>query len=300
MPDTTPETQSTPRPEGSQRPDASMTLLTSMFERPLDPSYAEAAATRRAAGLPGATSHSTPLTMVSALLIGFLLAAGALALRPPQVEGNRAKAKLVERVEKLQAANATSEGQVSTLQSEVRALEAAALGSGPGTAKTRSDSLAVPSGTVAVTGPGLVLAIDDPPGTKKADGSVNPREDGGFGDRITSADLQVVTNGLWAAGAEAIAINGQRISSRTAIRFAGQAVLVNYRALNPPYRIEVVGDAAAIEKSFRSGPSGPYLGELETKLKAAVSWERRDTLNLPADAGARTTKAQATRGRTDR
>src|SRR5665811_2130426 len=54
------------------------------------------------------------------------------------------------------------------------------------------------SGALGVSGPGLVIELDD--------GEVTDPEDDAA--RVQDIDLQIVTNGLWAAGAEAIAING--------------------------------------------------------------------------------------------
>ncbi len=68
--------------------------------------------------------------------------------------------------------------------------------------------------------------------------------------RVLSKDLQVVTNALWEAGAEAISINGQRLTARSAIRFAGDAILVNYRPLTRPYVISAIGDPQNLQVEF--------------------------------------------------
>ena len=75
-------------PEG-RRPDESMTLLTSMMERPLDPGYAAAAQRRTEAGLQGGTSTRTPMMLVAALVVGLLLSLGALSLRGPDTAASR-------------------------------------------------------------------------------------------------------------------------------------------------------------------------------------------------------------------
>jgi uncharacterized protein YlxW (UPF0749 family) len=66
-------------------------------------------------------------------------------------------------------------------------------------------------------------------------------------------------NGLWAAGAEAIAINGQRLTATTAIRNAGQAILVAYRPLQPPYVISAIGDPDTLPARFEDTVGGAYL-----------------------------------------
>ena len=64
------------------------------------------------------------------------------------------------------------------------------------------------TGAVAVTGPGVRMVVNDAP---------NASADAEF---VLDKDLRNIVNGLWQAGAEAISINGQRITTRSAIRFA--------------------------------------------------------------------------------
>ena len=86
-------------------------------------------------------------------------------------------------------------------------------------------------------------------------------EDTGAADadlgRVLDRDVQLVVNGLWRPAPTAVAINGRRLTARTAIRSAGGAILVDYRPLRPPYRVEAVGDpgglAARLERSGAVG-----------------------------------------------
>jgi uncharacterized protein YlxW (UPF0749 family) len=55
-----------------------------------------------------------------------------------------------------------------------------------------------------------------------------------------------VVNALWAAGAEAVAVNGRRVTGTTAIRQAGDVVLVNFHAVSSPYRVRAIGDPAEL------------------------------------------------------
>ena len=67
---------------------------------------------------------------------------------------------------------------------------------------------------------------------------------------------------MWASGAEAVAVNGQRLTALSAIRSAGDAILVDFRPLSPPYDIVGVGDASAMRASFAEGFGGSYLQAL--------------------------------------
>ena len=71
---------------------------------------------------------------------------------------------------------------------------------------------------------------------------LQPAGDGGPDlARVLDTDIQLVVNGLFASGAEAVAVNGQRITVLSPIRSAGEAVLVGFRPLTPPYTVTAVG-----------------------------------------------------------
>jgi uncharacterized protein YlxW (UPF0749 family) len=65
--------------------------------------------------------------------------------------------------------------------------------------------------------------------------------------RIYDSDVQLLVNALWATGAESIAINNRRLTSTSAIRSAGDAILVNYQPLLPPYKIAAIGSRSIKE-----------------------------------------------------
>ena len=247
-----------------RRPAAgSMSLLQQLMDRPLDPSYAAAAARRKAEGLPPSTSLRGPLVLVAAIVIGFLFVAAAFALRPTGTTASREKEQLIEQIEARQARGDELALEVSQLGGQIQNAQSAALASQASQMSAELDRLRLLTGAVAVSGPGLVLTVDDAPDARAQSGSGNPRDAGGFPQgRVTSFDLQILCNGLWQAGAEAMSINGQRLTSRSSIRFAGDAILVDYRPLSPPYVITAVGDGRELQTGFASTASGVYLKSL--------------------------------------
>ncbi len=90
------------------------------------------------------------------------------------------------------------------------------------------------AGTVPMQGPGLEVTLSD-----------SKRQTRDPGDQaalsVHDVDVQLVVNALWASGAEAIAVNGQRLVATSPIRGAGQTITVNFRPLIPPYRIRAIG-----------------------------------------------------------
>jgi uncharacterized protein YlxW (UPF0749 family) len=260
-----------------------MTLLTSMMERPLDPAYATAAERRTAAGLPAATSTRTGTMLVAAMVVGLLLTLGALSLRRPDTALSQARADLVAQIEARRSDADTQARQVQALQAEIDRAQTSALGGEQAALATRLSQLSLATGSEAVTGPGLTITLDD--ARASADGSADgdPRSPAGSDEgRVLSKDLQLVVNGLWEAGAEAIAINGQRLTARSAIRFAGEAILVNYRPLTRPYTISAVGNPSGLEVEFADTAGGSYARALKDNYGIRVTIAPSKRLTIPA------------------
>ena len=101
-------------------------------------------------------------------------------------------------------------------------------------------------GVTKVTGPGILLLLDD---SSLGRGKIESK----FLAEISlvhSSDLVEVANELWAAGAEAVAIGGQRITANTAIRCAGPVVQVNGVAVPSPYQILAIGDPEVLTSAL--------------------------------------------------
>ncbi len=263
-----------------------MTLITEMMQRPLDPGYATAAESRQKAGLPPATGHRSPMLVIVAVLIGALLATSALALRAPTTSASKIKSALVGRIE---AARTHADAQtrlLATLRNEINTAQAAVLSQQSQTGLAAElNRLEFAAGTVPVTGPGLVLTVDDaaaPADPKNPD--VDPRTSAGPDQgKVIARDLQIIVNGLWEAGAEAISVNGHRLTSRAAIRFAGAAILVDYRPLVRPYVIIAIGDPGSLSVEFADNYGGNYLQSLKANYKIRGDVRNRDSVVVPGE-----------------
>lgn len=269
-------------PAPKRRPDESMTLLTSMLERPLDAGYQEAADRRTAAGLPAATSTRSFIVVVLVILTGFLFAVGAQALRPKPTAAAAVKAELVQRIETLQQEGTAQEAKIAALAKEVSDYEALALKQSGGADLTEAvKKLEVQAGAVSLTGPGLTLTVDDSAESDAA-ADAGARPSAGFeSGRVSSSDLQILVNGLWGAGAEAISINGHRLTSTAAIRFAGQAIIVDFRPLSRPYVITALGNPDSMRQLFEPSFAGVYLDQLNEQFGIRSSLAAGDKLSVP-------------------
>lgn len=272
-----------PTTEPARRaPDASMTLINAMLHRPLDPGYAAHAARRRAVGLPPSTGLRSPLLLVAAVLIGLLVTVASLNLRATQTSKTQARADLVARITSQQQRVDKARTQLQSLRGEVAAEDVEALGGADKGGAARLAALSVSSGAMAVEGPGFVVTLDDAPGGQPEAGG-DPRGGGGSDDaRVFARDLQIVTNSLWESGAEAISVNGMRLTSTSAIRFAGQAILVDFRPLARPYVVTAIGDPAHLPSTFAEGSGGTYLTTLRNSFGIRVSTATRQHVTVPA------------------
>ncbi|MGC1207906.1 MAG: DUF881 domain-containing protein [Ornithinimicrobium sp.] len=259
-------------------PAASMVLLQEVLDRPVDPGYLTAALTRSEAGLPGPTASRTPLLIVTVILLGFLLSTAALSLRTPDPQDAAERAELAERVE---AAGAVGDGyaaQIEGLRMQIATLEADGTTGHRDDVAARIEQAGLLAGANAVEGAGVIITLDDAPRD-----DLEPIAEPGFSsDRVLASDLQTVVNGLWSVGAEAISINDHRLTSISSIRFAGEAIIVDFRGLSPPYEIRVIGDPDALDEELSSGSTGTYVDGLSAEYGIVMEWERGSSIEAPA------------------
>ena len=205
-------------------------------------------------------------------MVGLLLATAALTLRQNAAQQGQVRADLLSRIDSRRAEGDTTAKAIADAEARIAQLEQAALGAAPGTAGDLA-RLRLAVGAESVTGPGLTVTVDDAPGTDTATGSAN--------GRVLAKDVAFLVNALWAAGAEAIAVNDQRLSGRSAIRFAGDAILVNFRPLARPYRITAIGDPATLPAAFAEGPGGSYLTSLSDNYGVMTEVSTAPKVTLP-------------------
>ncbi|CAL9324248.1 hypothetical protein SUDANB51_01326 [Streptomyces sp. enrichment culture] len=260
-----------------------MSLITNVMDHSLDDGYAEAAARKKAAGDGG-----MPKTLRAklGLAVGLVLAAlvvtvGAAQARVAAPVVAKEREELVDRIDRETEAADKLEDSVDKLREDVNARQREALKHSGGSA--RSELVGILSGAVAVHGPGVKLVVNDAK-EAAAGGDGDARENSGFSDtgRVRDRDMQRVVNGLWESGAEAISINGQRLTALSAIRAAGDAILVDNKPLVPPYTVLAVGDGQRLSTRFQNSADGLYLNALQESYGIRTAISAEDDLRLPA------------------
>jgi uncharacterized protein YlxW (UPF0749 family) len=255
-------------------------MLDQVIRDALDAGYAEAAARSPAPEEAGQRRRWRGPVLVALVLAGLAFAVVALVIEQRQDAPAAAEARtaLVQRIEDATVTTDELHAALSQLRAEVEEIRTAILDA-TGTGRSLVDqlvALGVSTGTVAVSGPGVQVLLDD-----AAEGDVPPDVDQEL-TRVLDRDLQLAVNGLWAAGAEAIAVNGQRLTALTAIRSAGDAILVNYRPLTRPYIIEAIGSPSAMAVDFADGEAGRTLRTLHDTYGIQFTVEDVDDLELAA------------------
>ncbi|USQ87111.1 DUF881 domain-containing protein [Streptomyces phaeoluteigriseus] len=270
-------------PARASRPDASMSLLTNVMDHSLDDGYAEAAARKQAEGVGGLprTLRSKLGLAAGLVLAALLVTVGAAEARIAAPVVAKEREELIDRIDGETEAADKLEDTVDKLREDVSARQREALRESGGGGK--AELVGMLAGAVEVHGPGVKLVVDDAEEASTG-GDGDPRETSGFSDtgRVRDRDMQRVVNGLWASGAEAVSVNGQRLTALSAIRAAGDAILVDNKPLVPPYTVLAVGDGKKLSTRFQDSADGLYLNALQENfgIRTAISVE--EDLRLPA------------------
>lgn len=257
-----------------------MSLLTNVMEHSLDDGYAEVAAREGRSGLPRSLRGKLGLA-AGLLLAALVVTVGAAQARVSAPTVAKERTELIQRIED---GNKNADGlqhRVDGLRSDVAAKQRKALQKHGG---DRGQLAALLSGSSAAKGPGIKLVVDDAKSAKEEDSSDGPRQSGSFTDngRVRDRDMQRIVNGLWSSGAEAVAVNGQRLTSVSAIRAAGDAILVDNKPLAPPYTLQAVGPGQKLSTAFQNSADGQYLHVLQENYGVRTSISTQEEVRLPA------------------
>lgn len=183
---------------------------------------------------------------LAAALLGFLAVLAFTSPRQAPSRGLR-RLELVDLIEQ-------QDGRVRSLRGEIRRLERRIerAGTVPTSSearriRTEAGRLAAFAGNAPLAGPGLRVVLDDSSASRSPSGDPNDLV-------VHERDIQTVVNGLWAAGAEAVAVNGQRLTGLSAVRCAGNTLLLHGGVESPPYEVVAIGDPEAMDLRFRAAP----------------------------------------------
>jgi uncharacterized protein YlxW (UPF0749 family) len=238
------------------------------------------------AGAPPVAGRRRAAFLAAVVAFGGLLGVSAYRTEQSAPQTAAERAELIDRIHTGQDTLDSLHQNIASLQGDVTSLQQGLADdvSHDQALSAQLTELGMSAGTIGVSGPGVQINADD----------ADPAE--GPGGVILDVDLQALVNGLWEAGAEAIAIDGHRLTSLTSIRFAGEAITVDYRSLSPPYVVEAVGDPNTLASRFLDTEGGQTWLGLRANFGISFEMEDKDKVVVPADPHDHLLYAQAAEG----
>lgn len=255
-----------PLPEHVTQP-----LLDRITQGSLDGDYQHVAERRDAVGAPSVQRKPRRRTAAVALVFGLMIVIAAVQTSRNAATTEEGRQELIRQINLARGELRTAQEQIGDLREENARLGRQDDQLAATQAQVTSDLLQLRgvAGFAPVTGEGVRIRADDAP-------------DGSSDGRIRDEDLALLVDGLWAAGAEAISVNGQRLTSVTGIRSASRAILVNSRALKPPYTVLAIGNTNTMQSLFAESSGGIEWISLQSAFGFEFEMVNDESLSLPA------------------
>jgi uncharacterized protein YlxW (UPF0749 family) len=220
---------------------------------------------------------SVQVTLAIALLVlGFLVAAQIAGEGPRIRYSTEERSPLIETALGLQAQQEALKAQIVAARARIGALEAQDPGAAESLKRLYADLEAarLSAGLVAVQGRGIAFRLED--GTQSG---------GGIDALVSARDVRTLVEELWLAGAQAIAVNGERVVASTAVLDIGGSILVNSAYVSPPYQVSAIGPANLYD---RLRASVGFIQFVQARVEPAglrLSVAQLDSIDIPAFGG---------------
>ncbi|MEO5885391.1 MAG: DUF881 domain-containing protein [Candidatus Limnocylindrales bacterium] len=217
---------------------------------------------------------------IALLGLGFLVAA-QLASEGPRVRyTTQERSPLVETATELQTQQESLKDAILALRERIVATEQAGEGSAALVKGLNAEleSARIAAGLIPLVGTGIVLQVED---------SLEPvAPDFNEADYLVGArDIRTLVEELWAAGAQAVAVNGERITPTTSVIDIGSSILVNSAYLLPPYQLTALGPDDLYARLSASPGFVDFIRARAESYGIRVSFAEPETVDIPAFAG---------------
>lgn len=226
------------------------------------------------------------LTGVAAALAGLMFATSATTARGTDLRSTASRTRLTDLIASRQQTVDALEAQAARLRTDVEDATAAAA---RGNAQVRdldraNERLGVPVGLAAMTGPGLSVSLDDAP--RLAPGEQRPGNPTPDDLVVHEQDVLAVINALWAGGAEAVTVMGERIIGTSAVRCVGNTLLLHGNVYSPPFVVGAIGDPARLMEALDASRGVQLFRSYVAAYGLGYVVEPLTVLNVPAYEGA--------------
>ncbi len=222
------------------------------------------------------------LVPVTALAAGLLFATSAATSQGTDLRSGR-RTQLTELIAQQQDQVDAQERSAAVLRTAVAQAQerAAARNSSVAAQRSAADALSEAAGLTALRGDGLSVSLDDAP-RQPADAPMAANPD----DLVVhQQDVQGVVNALWAGGAEAMTLMGQRIISTSAVRCVGNTVILHGQVYSPPFVVAAIGPAADLRTALDEEPGVQIFRSYVARYGLGYTVRNKRDLRLPAYDG---------------
>lgn len=239
------------------------------MERPLDPAYAEAAA-RRDSRSNKRKWFQEFIVLVLTIAIGIGGVWAARQLRTPVESALQARTVLEQQIRERSEVTEQLRAEIGELREEIRELEGTVNSPSESFQRRRAELASLNAGISPVSGSAIEVTLTEPdtPATTE--------------EHVLDFDIQTVVNALWASGADAVAINDRRLSYGTAIRTAGEVILVDLQPIQAPYHIVAIGDPELLTRNFASTSAAEHLRVLSSTYRITSTISQHSHVELSA------------------
>jgi uncharacterized protein YlxW (UPF0749 family) len=247
-------------------------LLALITQRSLDADYEHVAARRRESG---ATSPEHPVPRRTAglvlLVFGLLVTVAAVQTSRNASASDASRGTLIEQINLRRDGHSALQQKLDREAARVLALQSRTgdLRTAQQASQARLERLGVRTGFGAVSGPGIRVTVNSAP-------------DSAGTQLVRDSDLTLLSDALWAAGAEAISVNGERLTVLSAFRNVGIGILVNTQPISPPYVFDVIGDPDTMPANLLASSIGEKWYTLKDSLGFRFDVSNGGTMSLPA------------------
>lgn len=247
-------------------------LLSLITRQSLDGDYQHVANRRKQAGEPRAGRRVTRNAAIVVALFGLMIVIAAVQTSRDAATTEEGRQELIRQISLERSDLKDAQSTISDLRQGNNDLSdrVATLTGQENSLDERLLQARGTSGYAAVRGPGVRVLVDNSP-----DGS----DDG----RVRDEDLSLLVDALWVAGAEAISVNGHRLTTISSIRSVGKAIHIKAQPLKPPYEVLAIGDPNTLQSLFAE--SRPGLEWLALRNNFGFVFEMKNTssdVTLPA------------------
>lgn len=228
------------------------------------------------------TPLGTAVRTGAAFALGLLVAVLFVSARTEAPTGQDrigTRIELAQLIREEQARATALGARVEELAARVEGYErSTAAAEGTAALQDRIDEVAAYAGMTGLRGPGLSVALND--------SLREPSEGSDPNDLVIhEQDLHAVINALWAGGAEAMSVNGERVLTTSAIRCVGSVLLVHGRTYSPPYVIDAVGDEQTLADALARDPAVEQFAAAAREFDLGFDVEPHEELWLNAYTG---------------